>query len=314
MEEGRRSAGALRCPGESDGANVNAGGAPAALRVPVIPIGKHAGGAPPPFFFAAAAVKHLQHLHAQGLPRPLYGMLPASFAGDSEAPGGAGQLGRHYVEAIMAKQPRGPYALGGYCMFGLVALEAAQQLIAAGERVEVLALVSTIDPDLLPQRVTPISEILGWERPSPLDHPAVQDVLAATTPLRRDGTMSVAEVVERVMPAVRTGLQEQLSGYSLDLVAELFEASLWTTLLAVTYRHRPYPGRISYVYNERGVNGDGLAATELRLSERSWRAVAEDGFDCFRFDKTSTRDAEETPLSAPEFVTYLRQRLSDQAP
>ncbi len=35
-----------------------------------------------------------------------------------------------------ALQPEGPYVLGGFCFGGLLALEAAQQLTAAGEDVE----------------------------------------------------------------------------------------------------------------------------------------------------------------------------------
>ena len=37
-------------------------------------------------------------------------------------------------------QPKGPYCLGGYCGFGEVALEMAQQLTTKGEKVMFLAL------------------------------------------------------------------------------------------------------------------------------------------------------------------------------
>jgi thioesterase domain-containing protein len=45
-----------------------------------------------------------------------------------------------YVDAIRAKQPEGPYYLGGYCFGGNVAYEMARQLQADGARVALLAL------------------------------------------------------------------------------------------------------------------------------------------------------------------------------
>jgi oxalate---CoA ligase len=45
------------------------------------------------------------------------------------------------VPLIMKAQPRGPYRLAGYCLGSLVAFEAARLLIAAGETVELVALI-----------------------------------------------------------------------------------------------------------------------------------------------------------------------------
>jgi 4-hydroxybenzoyl-CoA reductase gamma subunit len=42
---------------------------------------------------------------------------------------------------IMEAQPKGPYRLGGYCIGGLVAFEVARLLIAAGEKVEMVAMI-----------------------------------------------------------------------------------------------------------------------------------------------------------------------------
>jgi len=43
------------------------------------------------------------------------------------------EMAAHYVELMRARQPRGPYFLGGWCYGGIIALEMAQQLRAAGE-------------------------------------------------------------------------------------------------------------------------------------------------------------------------------------
>ncbi|HEY0607383.1 MAG TPA: amino acid adenylation domain-containing protein, partial [Herpetosiphonaceae bacterium] len=78
------------------------------------------------------------------------------------------------VEAIRSVQPQGPYMLGGFCTGGAVAFEIAQQLIAQGEQVGLLALIDTE------------AASLGALLFDPADHAAAQrveqriaDVLAA---------------------------------------------------------------------------------------------------------------------------------------
>jgi acetoacetyl-CoA synthetase len=48
-----------------------------------------------------------------------------------------------YVEQIRSVQPHGPYVLSGFSMGGLIAFEIAQQLLQAGETVELVALLDT---------------------------------------------------------------------------------------------------------------------------------------------------------------------------
>lgn len=53
----------------------------------------------------------------------------------------------HYLETIRELQPAGPYRLGGWSLGGCLAYDAARQLRAAGEEVEVVAMIDTILPD-----------------------------------------------------------------------------------------------------------------------------------------------------------------------
>jgi len=57
------------------------------------------------------------------------------------------EMAAHYIQEMRAVQPRGPYHLGGYCFGGLVAYEMAQQLVARGERVALLALMNATPPN-----------------------------------------------------------------------------------------------------------------------------------------------------------------------
>ncbi len=52
-------------------------------------------------------------------------------------------MAAQYVRELRAVQPHGPYLLSGWSLGGLTALEAARQLVAAGEPVELVALLDT---------------------------------------------------------------------------------------------------------------------------------------------------------------------------
>jgi len=55
-----------------------------------------------------------------------------------------------YLDDIRKVQRKGPYRLGGYCFGGIVAFEAAQQLRAIGEQVELLCMIDSLPPNLAP--------------------------------------------------------------------------------------------------------------------------------------------------------------------
>ncbi|SAL81604.1 peptide synthase/polyketide synthase [Caballeronia terrestris] len=53
------------------------------------------------------------------------------------------EMAATYIQEMHAVQPEGPYYVSGYSMGGLVALEIAQQLRAAGEPVQLVCLLDT---------------------------------------------------------------------------------------------------------------------------------------------------------------------------
>jgi acyl transferase domain-containing protein len=54
------------------------------------------------------------------------------------------EIAAHFITELRSVQPVGPYLLGGFSFGGIVGLEVAQQLQAAGDRVELLALFDTL--------------------------------------------------------------------------------------------------------------------------------------------------------------------------
>ncbi|SAK89309.1 acetoacetyl-CoA synthetase [Caballeronia temeraria] len=75
--------------------------------------------------------------------RPVYGLQALGLDGDEPPQHSVEEMARGYVLRMREVQPSGPYALVGYSFGGLVAFEIAQQLVAAGEKIEMLCLLDT---------------------------------------------------------------------------------------------------------------------------------------------------------------------------
>ena len=59
------------------------------------------------------------------------------------------EMAAAYIEEIRSVQGEGPYYLAGFCFGGLLALEAAQQLTAAGHEVPLLILIQSMHPQVI---------------------------------------------------------------------------------------------------------------------------------------------------------------------
>lgn len=76
-----------------------------------------------------------------GPSQPFYGLQAQGLDGSQAPLTRIEEMAEHYIEAIRAAQPAGPYLLGGWSMGGVVAFEMARQLEARDERVAMLALI-----------------------------------------------------------------------------------------------------------------------------------------------------------------------------
>ncbi len=80
-------------------------------------------------------VKHIQ------TPRAIYGMQAKGIDGAEPPLDRIEDMARYSIEAVKQVQPHGPYMLVGFSLGGLVTLEMAQELIANGEEVAMLAML-----------------------------------------------------------------------------------------------------------------------------------------------------------------------------
>lgn len=119
---------------------------PGPPRVPPLLLLKAGTGYPPIFiahglgdtvFDLFPMVERIETTH------PVYGMQARGIDGVDEPLASVEEMAQFHLEAIKQMQAHGPYFLIGYSLGGIVALEIAQRLSAAGERVALLALLDS---------------------------------------------------------------------------------------------------------------------------------------------------------------------------
>jgi acyl transferase domain-containing protein/thioesterase domain-containing protein/acyl carrier protein len=109
-------------------------------------------GTRPPLFFvhpaAGIVFPYFALARELGPDQPFYGLQARGLDGNEPPDRTIEEMARHYVEALRAVQPRGPYFVGGFSFGCLVAFEMAQQLRRAGETLGLVALVDEPAPVL----------------------------------------------------------------------------------------------------------------------------------------------------------------------
>ncbi|WP_377026010.1 non-ribosomal peptide synthetase [Mucilaginibacter angelicae] len=75
--------------------------------------------------------------------QPVYGLQARGLNGIDEPLDVMEEIAANYIAEIVAKNPEGPYALAGYSLGGIIAYEMANQLIAAGKEVKMVAMFDT---------------------------------------------------------------------------------------------------------------------------------------------------------------------------
>ncbi|HEU0299899.1 MAG TPA: amino acid adenylation domain-containing protein, partial [Longimicrobium sp.] len=115
------------------------------VRLPLVPLQTFGGR--PPLFMAHPAGGHVvcyRGLAVNLAPdQPVYGLQPRGLEDGREPIADLEEMAAYYVEAVRRFRPRGPYRLGGWSFGGVVAWEMARQLRAAGEEVDLLAMLDT---------------------------------------------------------------------------------------------------------------------------------------------------------------------------
>lgn len=113
--------------------------------VAIQPFGKN-----PPFFCVhpifGTVFPYYELAHSLGIDQPFYGLQPVGVDGQEQPLTCIEDMAAYYIKALRTVQPKGPYFIGGWSFGGLVAFEMAQQLVASGQEVALLAILDTSSP------------------------------------------------------------------------------------------------------------------------------------------------------------------------
>ena len=113
-----------------------------------------ANGSKPPLFLIHGAEGNIllyrELAHHLGPDQPVYGLQAQGLDGRTDILTRIEDMAVYYIKEIQTLQPEGPYYLGGYCLGGAIALEMAQQLHAQGDRVNLVAMFETYNPQSNP--------------------------------------------------------------------------------------------------------------------------------------------------------------------
>ncbi|MEE9385829.1 MAG: amino acid adenylation domain-containing protein [Nannocystaceae bacterium] len=187
------------------------------------------------------------------------------------------ELATAYVKAIRRKQPQGPYSVAGVSFGGVLAYEIAQQLLAAGQEVAMVALLDTILPSsqrrVLPRWfVAHLQQIRNKGLRHLLNRPSVR--------LRLLGNSFVARLLRRFRKLSRrretVGLPRSEADEQRDAAA--FVAQLYIRAIRdYEARIRPYEGRTLLI---RATDHPPPTGYE-RDSHSGWRKLLAGNVRCF---------------------------------
>jgi thioesterase domain-containing protein len=157
-----------------------------------------------------------RHLDAE---QPMFGVQPPGLDG-SEPLRTLEALACYEVEQIRRFRGRGPYLIAGHCAGGALAFEVAQQLIAAGQQVTLLALIGSPFPTMFQHKIQVWLRLRHYAR----------------------ALASGAELISRLQRRLET--PDSLSGVSPAVLAARRRVESATVAAVRCYKPKPYPGRI----------------------------------------------------------------------
>lgn len=171
--------------------------------------------------------------HALGADQPVYGIQARGVNGDEEIQTEIEEMASYYIESMKTVQSHGPYLLGSWSMGVVFVFEMAQQLMASGEKVGLLAI---LDQGPMPPGVNPAHDaeylyyVFGKHIPISLDR---LRELSPEAQVRY--VMEVARQNQWIHPDMTDALF-----INFVRMLKVHTQAWWN------YEPKPYPGRITY--------------------------------------------------------------------
>ncbi|HEY9810090.1 MAG TPA: amino acid adenylation domain-containing protein [Halomicronema sp.] len=204
-----------------------------------------------------------------GKNRPIYGLQSKGLYGKVTPNTRVEDMAADCIQEMKSVQPEGPYLLAGHSFGGVLAFEIAQQLVKAGEKVALLAVLDTFSPLLFKQSRPPFSYQLSIHK---------------LNLSRLEKTEQIKYITDRVkwkVQALINKLNKKLFTKNLDAVVD--EVPEYLQLIeslnhqaARQYKPQVYPGKITLLraierpttkYYDPLLGWDKLAAGGVDIAE-----------------------------------------------
>lgn len=229
-----------------------------------------------------------------GANQPCYGLAAPGLFGEADPMNTVEEIAAAMLAKLRQVQPSGPYQIAGYCFGGLLAFEAAQQLIAAGETVQLLAIYDA---------ATPAGRVVRprWQRL------ALHAWLLAKGPRRMEylrGRFRNLTPAEADAPEIENSAGEATQ--TPDAHARAVAAAEGRVRATAAYRPRPYPGSMLLFRSSEHPDYERFYKT---APDSGWGAFAAGGVKVFSLPGThrTMLDSAHAPHAANLLRPYLAE-------
>ncbi len=251
-----------------------------------------AQGSKLPFFCVhpagGTAFRYVNLARCLGPDQPFYG-LHAPFGtnaeGEEKTVETVEELAAHYISAIQAVQPQGPYLLGGWSLGGVIALEMAQQLRRQGCEIGVLAIIDAAISDAQ-SRAQALVEVIDLG-----DAGIVKDFIRAAGVVVPDDfdQQTLDEQLNYVVEQARKKYFIPADA-SIDSVRIFTRIRIMTKHIVHIYAGDNYTGKIDYFLSSNPAESietfdeaENVAESTVEpMYLQPWRELAKGGFEVHR--------------------------------
>ncbi|MTE11445.1 non-ribosomal peptide synthetase [Nocardia aurantiaca] len=168
--------------------------------------------------------------------QPLYGLQSPALTEDDYRPNSLTEVARRYIEVMREVQPEGPYRLLGYSLGGVLAHAIATELRAAGERVDLLAIL-----DAYPG--AEFSDFRKSLREQFAEFGIGEDALPAG---------DLQDLSDEALQALHAAIPSDLAVLTLDRLRRMYRGAVRTVELGARYQHSVFDARMELFAAEFG--------------------------------------------------------------
>ncbi|MEU1430626.1 amino acid adenylation domain-containing protein [Nocardia sp. NPDC005746] len=168
--------------------------------------------------------------------QPIYGLQSPALTADDYRPESLTEVARTYIEAMREVQPEGPYRLLGYSLGGVLAHAIATELRAAGDRVDLLAVLDAY----------PGAEFDSFRedlRAQFAEFGVGEDALPAG---------DLQDLSDEALHALHAAIPAELAVLTVDRLRRMYRGAVRTVELGARYRHSVLDTRMDLFSAEFG--------------------------------------------------------------